>query len=331
VHFVCSQRQSLDITDPSNHKSLVIGNPADTINTTDGVVTLYIPEFSRPTGRYINKLMLRILNRLLRSGSMAIAGNPCTPGLGLMENLSVDGARDMLQKSPQRTIMVNCKNPSDQIPGIIFKAEPFMRLRIRENWSSLADCISAMHSKYRVRAKKALGESGVLQSNIYRGLEIPAALFPVMAELLTQTLSKKTIALPSNLSRLLRSFANQFGNQFEVQIYEYENRVVGFLSRIYLPSGVYGMHIGYENTNAKQGHIYQRMMLDLIDQAIVSGAATVNLGRTATEIKSTLGAEPEENYFVILSRNPMIRFAANAYKKLFFRPSEFIIRHPFKD
>lgn len=324
------QRHNEGLIKPPNHQPLVIGNPSDTINTADGVVTLYIPEFSRPTGKYINKLLLRILNRFVRSGSIAIAGNPCTPGLGLMDELTKNGATDMLKKSPQRTIVVNCKKHAEDLDAVVFKAEPFMRLMVREEWSSLSDCIAAMHSKYRVRAKKALTESGVLQSNIYRGLEIPASMFGQMAELLSQTLAKKTIALPSDLNRLLRSFANQFGNQFEVQVYEFENRTVGFLSRIYLPSGVYGMHIGYSSIHAKQWHIYQRMMLDLMDAGITSGAKSINLGRTATEIKSTLGAEPQENYFVLLSRNRFIRAAARTYKNLFFKPADYIIRHPFK-
>lgn len=330
VQAVCSLFQNVSNKDSSS-LPLVIGNPADTLHTSSGPVTLYIPEFSKPTGRYINKILLRALNRLMRSGSLAIAGNPCTPGLGIIDAFTAETAGDILEKSPRRTVMVNCRKIVGNPPGIAFKAEPFMQLSIRTGWKSINDCLYDMHSKYRVRAKKALTESAVLQSQIFRGRGIPSDYFPVMAHLLSQTLSQKTIALPPNLTHLLKSFANQFGQDFEVQIYHHNNNPVGFLSRIYLPSGVYGMHIGYNSQNAKQWHIYQRMMIDLIDQAIAAGATKVNLGRTATEIKSTLGAVPEENYFVLLSRNPFIRFAAKTYKKLFFKPGSYIIRKPFKD
>ncbi len=330
VFPVCLQSRDISAASENYKQPLVIGNPADNMMTDSGLITFYIPEFSRPTGRYINKILLQILNRIVRNGSVAVAGNPCTPGLGLMGELTVDTAKSIINKSKQRTVIVNCKQFQTGINGISFAAEPFMKLALPVKWKTLDDYISAMHSKYRVRVKKAITESSVLQSSTYRGRGIPATLFPVLAELLSQTLAKKTIALPSNLSQLLKAFANQFGNDFEVQVYEFDNRPVGFLSRVYLSSGVYGMHIGYNGQHARQWHLYQRMMIDLIEKSIHSGAETVHLGRTATEIKSTLGAEPEENYFVLISRNPLIRAAAVIYKKLFFKPAAFIIRQPFK-
>jgi len=62
---------------------------------------------------------------------------------------------------------------------------------------------------------------------------------------------------------------------------------------------------------------------------IEGGYQKVSLGRTATEIKSTYGAEPEVNYFSFYSANwffrVMLKLAQNRYK-----PKSYILRRPFK-
>lgn len=311
-------------------KSLMIGNPAETISTSAGPVTLYIPEFSRPTGKYVNKLILRMLNGLVRRGSIVMAGNPCTPGLELLEAGELNPADEIFNNAPHRTVIMNFRGADPRHRGIVFQAEPFMQLALRESWHGFDDYLNDMHSKYRVRARKVYSLSEELECSVYRGIQIPDNLYPEIAALLAGTLANKTLALPPNLEQLLRSFSYQYGEHFEVAVYSYQGRNVGFLSRLYLGDKVHAMHIGYDGTLARNMHLYQRMMYDLIASGISRRAALINLGRTATEIKSTLGAEPVENSMVIMSRNPLIRQTLRLYKRYMFKPETYVIRHPFK-
>lgn len=309
---------------------LTVGNPAETIQTSVGPVTFYIPEFSRPTGRYVNKLLMRLLNGMVRRGSMAMAGNPCTPGLGLTPYNQPEPGTDMLRAGLHRTVVVNHPGIPADCSGIVFQAEPFMHLHIRPEWKDFRDYVNAMSSKYRVRTKKVYTESAVLSRETLAGDEIPRDLFPVMESLLARTLAKKTLALPPDLRQLLLAFSRQYGRQFEVEIYRSGGRPVGFLSRIYLGSQVHAMHIGYESEHAREWHLYQRMMYDLIDTALQRGATLVNLGRTATEIKSTLGAVAIDNSFVVYSRNPLVRLGLRTYRRWFFKTRPYVLRNPFK-
>lgn len=311
-------------------KSLVIGNPAETIATQAGPVTLFIPEFSKPTGKYVNKLILRMLNSLVRRGSIVMAGNPCTPGLELLDADEQNTGAEIFSKAPHRTVIMNFRGVNPQQRGIVFQAEPFMQIALRENWNSFDDYLNDMHSKYRVRARKVYSLSEELECHTYRGIQIPDHLYPEIASLLAGTLANKTLALPPNLEQLLRSFSFQYGEHFEVAVYRNKGRNVGFLSRLYLGNKVHAMHIGYDGTLARHMHLYQRMMYDLIDSGIQCRAALINLGRTATEIKSTLGAEPVENSMVIMSRNPLIRQTLRLYKRYMFKPETYVLRHPFK-
>ncbi|MDE0600124.1 MAG: hypothetical protein OSB51_13250, partial [Dokdonia donghaensis] len=51
-----------------------------------------------------------------------------------------------------------------------------------------------------------------------------------------------------------------------------------------------GLNYEFNKTDA----VYQRMLNDYIRQGLSLGVKEINLGRTASEIKSTLGAVPEQ-------------------------------------
>ena len=51
--------------------------------------------------------------------------------------------------------------------------------------------------------------------------------------------------------------------------------------------------IGIDYSNNKKYAIYPRILNDYVRLGIETNATSINLGRTASEIKSTLGAEPE--------------------------------------
>lgn len=314
----------------SNMTRLTVGNPAGTIKLRDHVYQFYIPEFSRPTGKYAAKSFVRLMNAFFQRGSIAMLSNPCTPGIGLPE-LSKEQLEELRKNTPFRTVIINKNGQCTQDNEICFPAEPFMVVKIPGTWKSAEDYVGAMQSKYRVRTKKVYELSQSLKSTVYSGTQIPEMLFPKLAELLSQTLSKKTLALPPDLHGLLKAFAYQYAEQFEIEVYkDKDDKIIGFLSRIHLDKTTFALHIGYNADIARELHIYQRMMYDLIISSIQKGMTEVNLGRTATEIKSTLGAEPVGNMVMLVSNNPIIRVAARVYLKYFYKTPVYTIRKPFK-
>ena len=80
----------------------------------------------------------------------------------------------------------------------------------------------------------------------------------------------------------------------------------------------------------QEKQIYLNMLLDMVKFAIEEQFSRVIFGRTALEIKSTIGAEPVEIYGLIKHNN----FLINLFMKKIF-PSlspqtEWIQRKPFK-
>jgi hypothetical protein len=302
----------------------------DKIN--NGDIQLYIPEFSKPTGKYVSRLLLRLFNASLRKGSLVFAGNPCTPGMSVLEQHMETEARSVLAENNIHTVVCNFSDVPQTTDGIVFQAEPFMCLKLRPEWKSLEDYSRAMQSKYRIRVNKALQCSQHLKSAWFEGSELTDEQIACMANLLSATLAKKTLALPPNLHGLIKGFCKTYGRNYEtVFCRDPQGNVMGFLSAVTTGNQVFAMHIGYLAEQAREWHLYQRLMLDLISRNVGKDIHAIQLGRTATEIKSTLGAEPMENSIVVYTRSFLLKSILKAYKQYFFKPKTYVLRRPFRD
>jgi len=295
-------------------------------------IGLYIPEFSKPTGRYVSRLFLRVFNALLRRGSLVFAGNPCTSGMSVFYHDREAEIISALQLKEIQIVVCNFWDTPYTQQGIVFRAEPFMLLKIRPEWKNIEDYKQAMHSKYRVRVNKALSCSRHLTSEWLRGSELDEENISVMANLLAATLAQKTLALPSDLRGLIKGFCKEFGNAYQtVFCRDGSGKVVGFLSAVITGKKVFAMHIGYLPEDARAWHLYQRLMIDLIEKFTGSGITDIQLGRTATEIKSTLGAEPQQNSITIYTKSIVLKYVLKIYKRYFFNPKDYILRRPFRE
>ena len=308
-----------------------LGKKWDNVSTEAGELGLYIPEFSKPTGKYASKLLVKLLNVLLRKGSLVFIGNPCTPGMTILDEGFGNIGNDILQQTKHSSLVANFYGNSNPSGAVVFPAEPYMHIDIAPAWKTATDYQDAMHSKYRVRIKKTYACSNHLTSKTVPGTLLREEQKALISQLLTATLANKTLALPSDLLGLIDGFCHVYGNQYQTTFYQdTEGNTIGFLSSVRKGNECFAMHIGYKPENAKAWHLYQRMMLDLIAREIEQDTQRIHLGRTATEIKSTLGATPVSNSMVIYSKKSVILWILKVYKKWFFKEKEYIIRQPFR-
>lgn len=89
-------------------------------------------------------------------------------------------------------------------------------------------------------------------------------------------------------------------------------------------------YIGFEYALNLQYNLYQNLLYRLIDEGIQKGSAWVNLGRTASEIKTTVGAKSHDLICYIKPQNTISRLIQNPLIK-FLQPEEWIPRNPFKE
>lgn len=288
---------------------------------------------SKPTGLYVSKASLWALNLLMRRHAIMVLGNNCAPGL-FFPKIDWDGGWQQFYFEPFRDYGIVVFNalghPADPKDGVAFSAEPFMVLQLRQEWKTFDDYLGAMHSKYRVRARKVFELSAGLQRQVFQGRDIPDSALKACSILLQETLRHKTIAMNGDLMGMLSAYRNCTGNVFHLHLYKENDQLLGFISWLKHGNAMMAMHVGYQAGTARQTHIYQRMLYDLAETAIENNLERINFGRTATEIKSTLGAEPVENSFVIITKNPIFRSLALQYRDRHHQPAPYQLRKPFK-
>ena len=284
----------------------------------------------RPTGKYVSRLLLRVLNVVLAGVKIRTLGHNAMPGL-LFPIL--DGDKGMAQvpiwPKGYKVLVANVLERKEVKGAIVVPAEPFMVLPVRPEWQSFEDYLGAMSTKYRTRAKKALK---LAEGCEYVDLsQAPVHTWVVWASyLLKQTLRDKTVTLPASLEVLLKAYKENLGEAFRVFGYRKDGHWVGFITAIVDDEAVHAMHMGFEPHYAQQSQFYQRSMMDLVRLAMEERKPLLNMGRTATEMKSTMGAMPVENSFVFFSPRPVIRALLRLYARRFHHLPTYTLRSPFK-
>ena len=287
-------------------------------------------ELSRPTGKHINRLLLKTFNAISKKGIIRTIGNACAPGLIFPQLVSGKGIEQFDSGSVKcQFIVANILGYAQYPDAVTIEAEPFMILPIRPNWNTYEDYLAEFSSKYRVRAQKVQSDSQSIEKRTLHTLP-PNEWIAACGSLLFQSLQKKTVAVGKNLPELLHCYYKALGPNFKVFGYYLNNQLVGFITCIIDGKHLFAMHLGMNEHLDSNYKLYQRMLSDLVDLAISEKATILNFGRTGTEIKSTLGAIPVKNSFVIFTRSKWLLFLFKYYVNRLRKKNLYIVRKPFK-
>jgi hypothetical protein len=108
-----------------------------------------------------------------------------------------------------------------------------------------------------------------------------------------------------------------------------DDKLCGF-STLYMCKGIVHVHyIGLDYEINKTHKLYNRMLLDVLRIAIENKIDKIHFGRTATEIKSTIGAKPIVlNAYLKVNNRFLNRIAPYFLKRI--KVPHFVIRNPFR-
>lgn len=284
-----------------------------------------------PTGKYVHRVLLKLASLLLDKGGVRTVGHAGAPGLLLPE---LDPARGVKQipiwPKGYSAVALNVLGRPEVKDAVTVTAEPFMVLELDSAWKTFEDYLGAMKTKYRTRAKRAMTLSAHCEQCACA--DWPDADWLEWAgELLGKTLADKVVALPEDLRDLLATFKRVYGSDFHVLGYRSHGKWVGFITALHECDTLYALHMGFEPDFAREAQFYQRSMMDVVALGIELGVRRVNMGRTATEIKSTLGAEPVENSYVFMANCRWMRWLVQAYVRWFHRLPKYELRSPFRE
>ena len=172
------------------------------------------------------------------------------------------------------------------------QVEPNMIIYLKPEWKSFEDYTNVLRSKYRVKANRADAKSEPLVSKFFTEEDIEQHKDEL------QSLYQNTIDNADFNAQILNldtyiHLKKTYKDKFIVKGYFLNGTLVGFLSAMQNGTNLDAHFIGIDYTNNKTYAIYPRILNDYVRIGIETKSNQINLGRTASEIKSTLGAQPK--------------------------------------
>lgn len=120
-----------------------------------------------------------------------------------------------------------------------------------------------------------------------------------------------------------------FPENYKVKAYFLNNKLVGFLSAMINNNNLDAHFVGIDYKYNKEFAIYQRMLYDYVQIAIENRLYRINFGRTASEIKSSVGAVPQDLTIYLRHKSSL---SNKILGKLisYIKPTPFRQNKPFK-
>lgn len=222
---------------------------------------------------------------------------------------------------------------SEQQRGLMHQVtfQPVMQLRLGSDWDNMEAYLAALQSKYRVRAKRAFKKAKGIQ---IRELELEeiGAKQEILYQLYQAVADKATFNMLSLGKGYFRSLKQELGEKFRIFGYEDEHgELIGFCTLIQNGSEYDAHFLGLDDTANRARQLYLNMLFDMLGQAIDNPAIEhITFGRTALEIKSSIGAKPRAMYCYIKHFNPVFNLIIGWLVRKYDPVEEWQPRHPFK-
>lgn len=210
-----------------------------------------------------------------------------------------------------------------------FSVQPNMILEIKNHWKSYSDYIADFSKKYRTRAKSArkkiehIVKTELDLSTVIQYEKELNALYHHVAE----NASINTFFLAENHFESLKFHLKE---NFRIFGYFLDEKMVGFYTLIINGEKMDTYFLGYEKTLQKEMQLYLNMLLDMVEFGIKNQFQKIIFGRTALEIKSTIGAQPQQIFGIIKHNNSMINPFMNKIFPFIEPKVEWLQRKPFK-
>lgn len=210
-----------------------------------------------------------------------------------------------------------------------FNVEPNMIIDLPKGLSNLSEYINCFSKKYRNRAKGILKASSLLTKKRLSVNEVSfykEAMHALYNQVFNHAKFKLVQLSPNYFEDLLKANTNSF----YVDAWFKEQTMVSFACGFCLENEVEAHYIGFDYALNKDYELYQTILYSFIEQAIIMKKTKINLGRTASEIKTTVGAKPHELLCYIKPQNTVSKLIMKPFMQ-FLQPMEWIPRNPFKE
>jgi hypothetical protein len=208
--------------------------------------------------------------------------------------------------------------------------DPEMVFYVRDEWQSFSDYLNSLSSKYRLKANNCIKKISEAEVRILSHRDIEASM-DALYELYLQVQQRASVRLVRVSKEYFINLLKYMPDLFYMKGFFLGGKLIAFTSGFHIQGGHHEAHfIGIDYSFNKSHQLYQNILYSFISDAIVMKSKYLYFGRTAIEMKTTVGAKayPLHTYFR-LENNFLNKLAKALVKRI---PNEnWIHRNPFKE
>ncbi len=239
-------------------------------------------------------------------------------------------------RKPSASLIANVYSKDDESCGSFlsngfhsFDTEPDIFMQLNASWLSFEDYLQSLSSKYRIRTKKVKSISNTL---VKMNLSLDEILqqSSILLDLYKNVVEKASFNMSSLNVDFFPRMKSMYGDRTTLMAYYKNNKMVGYAFLFHLDAELLHVHyIGLDYSANTEHKLYNRMLLDFVEFAIQNKIKRIHFGRTATEIKTTIGAVPTPLRAYLRMDNKLINLLL-PYIFRFIKPAPYVARSPFK-
>lgn len=205
---------------------------------------------------------------------------------------------------------------------------PNMILEISPGWKTIDQYLIDMKSKYRRRIFKAREKALTLERKILDQFEIENQKIRLF-ELYESILDEDNLYLSKVSENYLPEIKKQLKHKFQVIAYYKDYQIVAFITYLIDEQFIHTHFTGLEKSLNKTYALYFNLLIDMVEEGIARNKKQLIFSRTASEIKSTLGAEGVELPGQMRFRSSFINIITPILIKILTPSLTWVQRHPF--
>ncbi len=209
-----------------------------------------------------------------------------------------------------------------------FQVDHNMVMPVNPSWKTFENYLDDLNTKFRTKAKSAMSKSATLTVEEPE-IDVLIAQDKRIKELYNNVYEKADFRLGKFNLSTISELKKNMGDHFHIRTYSLNGKLIGFSTAMICDHVLEAHTIGIDYEENREFAVYQRMLYDFVETAIRSKCTRIVFGRTAEEIKSTIGAFPVD-LTCCMGRPRRISNALLSLILQYVKPTEYPQRQPYK-
>lgn len=209
-----------------------------------------------------------------------------------------------------------------------FDVDHNMEMPLLSEWQNFDDYLQSLNSKFRTKANAAFQRSSAIAIRELNDQEIDKYQSRIQ-ELYHAVHEKADFKLGYLNCALLCELKTKMKEDFIFNGYFLDDQMIGFSIAINAPHQLEAFIVGIDYSVNQQYALYSRMLYEYIRLGIALKKNKITFGRTAGEIKSSVGAFPVALKSCIRHPGKLSNVLLNVIFK-YIEPATFPVRNPYK-